>query len=113
MRTLNRAAFIIRPRQPYLQWAASIDDDAPSAAAELHKGVSIYLVPEHPTGTAETPPLEEYYEAIFAIELEAWSTDEGDWPKDRGLDTFNAWFQVLGESMVIDLAEEAVEVEET
>jgi hypothetical protein len=102
MRTLNRAAFIIRPREPYLRWAASIDDDAPAAAEELHKGISVYLVPEHPTGTAETPPLEHYYAAIFEMELEAWSTDEGDWPQDRDC-----------ESMVIDLAEDAVEVEET
>ena len=29
MRTLNRAAFVVTPKEPYLRWAASLGEDAP------------------------------------------------------------------------------------
>ena len=47
---------------------------APQGAESLEGRVLVYLVPEHPSGEAETPPLEDYYSEIFESEQEAWST---------------------------------------
>ncbi len=112
VRTINRSALVVRPRQRFLRWAASLDAKAAGHAKALESRVAIYLVPEDPNGEGESPPLEEYFEGIFARELEAWSTDEWQWPIRRDLATFREWFDVTAESMVVDLGTGPVRVEE-
>jgi hypothetical protein len=68
---VNRAALIVRPRKPYLDWAAGLDDAAPKHAKGLEKRISIYLVGEDPEGKEETAPLKRYFKQIFETEL-AW-----------------------------------------
>lgn len=110
-RCINRAAIVVRPRQPYLDWAAGLDEDAPQHAKGLEKRVSIYLVAEDPAGKEETAPLEDYYEEIFETELAAWWTSENDWPETRTFKMFHEWFEVVGESVVTDLESTLIEVE--
>lgn len=44
-RTINRAGLIVRPKQPYVDWANSVEDDGPRAnLQELQASPSIYLV---------------------------------------------------------------------
>jgi hypothetical protein len=112
MRTINRSVLIVRPRGPYLTWAAGLDLDEDTAAETLRSRVAIYLVAEDPAGESETPPLEGYFTRIFECELEAWLTDRAEWPKQRDLVTFEAWFDVVGESIVFDLEDEAILTEE-
>jgi hypothetical protein len=112
VRTINRAALVVRPREPYLRWAASLDEKTPEHANDLASSVSVYLVPEDPEGEEETPPLEDYFTRIFEHELEAWWTDPAQWPPRRGIATFLEWFDVVGDSMVIDLGRGPVRVEE-
>ena len=112
MATINRSAFILRPREPYLRWAAGLDEDAPAAAEALRGRSTVYLVPEDPEGEAETPPLEEYFEDLFELELAAWSEDEPRWPERRDLETFLEWFDVQGQSVVMDLGEDDIVVED-
>lgn len=109
---VNRAAFVVRPREPYLKWAASLDEDAPGAAEGLIDRASVYLVAEDPRGQTETPPIEDYFEVIFEAELGGWSLDEGLWPQSRELDRFHEWFDVTSQSVVVDLEANALEVEE-
>ena len=44
-----------------------------------------------------------HFEAIFEDELASWHTRERDWPAQRDLPTFLAWFEVHIHSMVIDM----------
>jgi len=74
--------------------------------------MSVYLVPEHRTGTEETTPLSRYFRQLFELELEAWSRDETTWPARRDLKMFRRWFDVVGESMVVDLGSGDLLVEE-
>ncbi len=112
MRKMNRAAFVVRPREPYLRWAAGVDEDAPAEARSLAGRAAVYLVPEDPTGREETPPLADYFEEIFRVELESWDTEERGWPPVRDLKIFLEWFEVVGQSMVVDLGEDEPELEE-
>ena len=100
---INRAVLVIRPRKPYLDWAAGIDEEAPEHAKTLENKVSIYLVGEDPKGKQETAPLDGYFKKIFEEELAAWSIDKGDWPKGRTLELFLQWFDVARESVATDL----------
>lgn len=78
----------------------------------LRSRIAIYLVPEDPSGQAETLPLRDFFATIFRAELEAWSTDELEWPEHRDFPTFQAWFEVAGESIVVDLSTGPLEVED-
>jgi hypothetical protein len=112
MKTINRAALIVRPKEPYLRWAASVDEDSSADAGSLRDHVSIYLVAEDPRGEQETAPLENYYERIFEAELEGWYLDENKWPEPRDLKMFMEWFDARGESLVVDLEASNLGVEE-
>ena len=102
-RWINRAADIVRPGRPYVEWASRLDDEASEHAKGLEKRVSIYLVGEDPDEKEETAPLDRYYKKIFEAELAALWTDRGDWPKERTLELFLQWFDVARESLVTDL----------
>ena len=108
MRMINRSAFVVTSRTPYREWVQSHGGDP----AEETGLVSVYLVPEDSAGEDETPPLKDFYVRIFEAELEAWTTDVDTWPETRDLATFNAWFSVVGESVIVDLGEGSIEVEE-
>lgn len=103
LRTINRAAVVVQYREPFLRWAASVDDEASPLAETLPSDISVYLVPEDPNEEQETAPLNEFFLDIFERELEGWCTDESLWPVLRDLATFQEWFEVTGESVVVDL----------
>jgi len=112
MKSVNRSAFVIRFKEPYLQWAASLDPTDADIADDLRKHASVYFVPEDPRGEKETAPLADYFRAIFELELEAWCADPSLWPPVRDLGTFEQWFEVVGESVVIDLATSKLRAED-
>ena len=112
MRVINRGAFVVRPRDPYLRWAAALDDDPADATDDLRERVAIYLVPEDPQGESETPPIEDSYQHIFELELEAWCRDQAQWPEKRDRTTFREWFEIAEESVVVDLGADEIEIEE-
>ncbi len=112
MRTIDRAALIVRHRQPYLRWASGIDTAARLHAVALKDHVSVYLVPEDPEGVREAPPLTEFFLQIFEAELEKWCPDEALWPPGRDFRTFKAWFDVTAQSMVVDLGWTRIKQEE-
>lgn len=103
IKTINRSAFIIRPKEPYLRWAAGVDGAAAADTHVLRGRTSVYLVPEDPDGAEETPPLADYFEDIFTSELLAWCRDSTAWPRERNLEMFRDWFEVSGQSVVVDL----------
>ncbi len=104
MKTINRAALLVRPKEPYIEWAANVGETARVAAQELRGNTSVYLVPEELTGRNEAAPLKHYFERIFEAELEAWHTDPSGWPQNRDFKTFKQWFDVYPQSVVLDLA---------
>lgn len=103
MRLINRAALLVRPKEPYVAWAKSIDAEAGELAKSLSEQTSVYLVAEDPAGEEESAPLDQYFDQIFEIELEGWCTDPKRWPPHRDLATFLQWFEVQAHSMPVDL----------
>ena len=97
---LNRAALIVRPKQPYLDWAVSVDDSGivPDGSGER----TVYLVPGYEDDEEAKRLLELIYADIFENELCGWHTDEAAWPKKRDLETFLAWFTIELHSVVED-----------
>jgi hypothetical protein len=101
---LERDAFIVIPKEPYIQWAASIDSDSPAAAKDIIGERTIYLVTNDILNVNVPSLIEDYYSRIFVQELESWSTDESTWPRSRDRETFDRWFDVVHASSVFDMS---------
>lgn len=100
---LNRAALIARPAQPFLDWAASLDDTGflPSADGEQ----SVYLVPRFDDDEELQGVLEQAWPEIFERELFGWHTIEEEWPKDRTFEMFLEWFSIEFHTIIDDLCD--------
>lgn len=103
LRFVNRSALLVRPREPFIEWAKSIDPEADHLAVSLRGETSVYLVAEDPAGEEESAPVEQYYEQVFELELENWCTDPERWPPHRDYAMFLQWFDVQANSMLVDL----------
>jgi hypothetical protein len=104
MKMVNRAAFIITPKEPYIEWAGSIDADSAAAVKGIVGEHTIYLASDDIIDGSDPPLIEDHFSRIFDQELEAWSLDESTWPKRRDRETFERWFDVVLVSSVFDLS---------
>ncbi len=113
IRLLNRTAVTIIPRQPYIDWANSIDDNWPKYDLdEPDNEYTVYLIDETGDNTAARRIVQRHCAFIFEYELAAWCVDEDTWPPKRDWRTFKQWFEVQINSMVIDLGKRLLLIEE-
>ena len=100
---LNRGVLIVVPAQPYLDWAAGLDDSGivPSVDDEH----TVYLVPEFEDDDEREHVLKLVWPEVFERELDGWHTDESAWPQNRTLAMFKKWFHVQMHSVVEDLCD--------
>ncbi len=110
---INRSVIMVNPKAPYIDWANGLDDDGPklSLSDSPHER-TIYLVDEIEFNRDFDKVIDEHYSKIFEHELYSWHLAEEDWPQDRGRDVFNEWFELETHSLVLDLCDYIVEVEE-
>jgi hypothetical protein len=100
---LNRSVLIVRPKQPFLDWAAGLDESGlvPNVEGEQ----TAYLVPEFDDDEEAQQVLEEVFAEVFERELFGWHTDEAVWPENRDLALFMQWFEIELHSVVEDLCD--------
>ena len=100
---LNRSVLLVRPKQPFLDRAAGLDDSGivPNVEGEQ----TVYLVPEIEDDDHADRVLKRVYAEVFERELYGWHTDEAAWPKNRTLSLFRKWFEVEMHSVVEDLCD--------
>lgn len=98
---INRGVLIVRPRQPFLDWAAGLDDSG--LLPDVEGEQTVYLIPDFGTSDEAEEIIEEVYAEIFERELYGWHTIERDWPENRTLETFREWFTIELHSVVEDL----------
>ena len=100
---LNRAVLIVRPKQPYLDWAAQLDDSG--VVPEVEGEQTVYLIPGFEDDNEARRVLEDVYAEVFERELDAWHTDESAWPPNRDFEMFQQWFKIELHSVVEDLCD--------
>ena len=100
---VNRGVLIVRPRQPFLDWAAQLDDSG--LVPNFEGEETAYLVPEFENDDDAERILRLVYSEVFERELYSWHTDESAWPKNRGLAVFRKWFEIERHSIVEDLCD--------
>ena len=109
----NRAAIIVRPKAPFIEWVRSAGGDSSHITTrEIRDEPNVYLVQDSEMDSEKNQVIADNYINIFEEELFGWITDEAAWPNNRDLKTFKQWFQVDFHTMVLDLGDEDYLVEE-
>ena len=100
---INRGALLIRPKQPFLDWAEGLDDSGflPDVEGEQ----TVYLIPSFEMEDEAWEMVEEIFPVVFENELAGWHMDESAWPKDRDFAMFQQWFSIELHSIVEDLCD--------
>lgn len=118
--TLNRGMVMLRYKQPFLDWANAADPNPRAfTLEELNDDGEIFLIP---SGESLVDPIESAEDAVMWVEkrwrmffehaLGDWLTDESLWPQKRTLKMFREWFAVEYRSMVWDMVDEPLAVED-
>ncbi len=101
--TINRSALIIRPKQPYIDWANSFDDGPEASVEQLPKDHSIYLVDCIDELADIDLLVQDHWEWIFQEQLNGWMRDSDLWPEEMTREMFLEWFDCELSTMIWDM----------
>lgn len=111
--TINRSVAIIKPKQPYVDWANQLPDaNRKTSLSYLQKDCTVILIPEYDNEEGSKKYIDKIAKDIFEDELFSWCTNEDWWPQNRTKAMFWKWFDVEPQFEVIDPSEEAIMKEE-
>jgi len=101
---LNRAALILRYKQPFVDWTAAAD---PSPASHTFTLAEV----EDEDELAEW--LARHHAELFEQELNGWYTDPALWPRDRSLEKLQEWCSFELHTVVVDAGESPLQDDES
>ena len=110
MEYVDRMALLVRPKQPYIEWANSFDGGGPQYESTQHSA-KIYLIDEVTDPSDVKKVVRRYWRDIFEEELNAWMRTPEVWPNRRTLGVFLQWFDVKVCDMVTDLGSLPIQYE--
>jgi hypothetical protein len=109
MDVINRAVAIIKPRQPYLDWAKSIPGPADDVTLdEMRTDCTAILIPDFDDPAETEVFITAMAAELFEMELDAWDHDPESWPDNRDYEMFRRWFDVEIHSMVLDAPDDEI-----
>ena len=110
---LNRSAILVIPKQPYADWANSLDDDGPRfQISEANDDLTVFLGPDFDTVDEIEAVVSKHFDFFFEYCLSGWSTDPAQWPKRRTRRMFREWFEIRIHTMVEDVVNAPYELED-
>jgi len=109
---LNRSGFLIRAKQPYLNWINASAPSDPRLADLKQVGETLYLVPTSDDAEEEAEVLKQVFHDIFCRELEGWCRDVSRWPQKRTLPLFREWFDITSIDVIEDVGHGPIENDE-
>lgn len=109
MKLLNRSAFAVIPKQPFVNWANSLEQDDEGlnqtlSLEEHQREGTVYLIDEVESDTDFDSALVAHWATIFENELAAWDEMADAWPEPRSQELFAEWFEVKPQVMALDLS---------
>ena len=104
---INRAAVILKYREPAVRWINEADpsnDDAGVVIESANEEATVYLISDE---DADDPAavnrwIERNFEELFGSELNSWCTDPELWPQDRTIQLFRSWFDIECHTTIVD-----------
>jgi hypothetical protein len=113
MRTWNRTAVVVVPKQPFLEWLQSVDEISSTITLEdLAKEPTVYLLPETGSDLQAERRLAEVCHEIFEEELNGWYCAPATMAFRPGQAQFSRWFAYSIHSMIVDLCDNPLVSEE-
>ena len=110
---VNRAIIVVKPREPFLDWANSVDDEIKTMTIEeMEDDSAVFLIQDFERDEEKEEILQKHYKAIFEAALNGWVIDKSLWPEKRDYSTFKQWFQIVFHSIVFDLQDDDYLIEE-
>ena len=101
---INRAALILKAKQPFVQWINESGPKDPASQvsmAEINEDRTVYLI-----DSLDAENLDHWIALncanLFESELEDWITDQSLWPPSRDLPVFREWFAIECHTVLID-----------
>ena len=110
---LNRTVLILAYKQPFLDWLNAAEQNPLSLTLEM-LGIDndSFLIPQFDDPRHAVKWAEERWSFLFDSILFDWATEESMWPENRSLKMFLEWFDIDVHSMVWDLVNEPLLVED-
>lgn len=113
MRTINRNLFIVKPKEPFIEWINRVlKRDPPFILEQFIRDCTTYLIPESMSEEDAFQYIQSYKTHLFAVELNTWDKDQRTWPKGRTTAMFDHWFDLEFHSMIYDLDESPLTLSE-
>lgn len=112
MTPINRSVAIVRPKQPFVDWANQLPDAGNAISLHsLQSDCLTILIPEYAKENEAKVYIDLIYEEIFEEELSGWCGQESWWPQDRTEALFWQWFEMEFHSIVMDSCESDIDKE--
>ena len=113
MHQINRTVIVVKAKEPFLKWTQRLPDPLEGLTLDrLHNDCHAYLFPLWDTHEEREALLAEVYDFLFVQELYGWHRDDREFPRNRTFAMFLEWFDVEFHSIVVDLLDEDILVEE-
>lgn len=111
MKLLNRSAFAVVPKQPFVDWANNLEADHEGynetlSLTDHQREGTVYLVGEVQSDADFQNAIGQFWSKMFENELAAWDEMADAWPDNRTQEMFLAWFELKPQVMTIDLVSE-------
>jgi hypothetical protein len=107
---INRAAVIVRLKEPFIQWineADPLDSRTKLTYEEANEDRTVYLIDD-----GEAEHIEEWialnFMQLFESELEDWYTEPSLWPKNINRELFDAWCELECHTVIVDTVGEDI-----
>ena len=114
LRQINRAAILVRPKEPFINWLRSVAhyEDLPDGEFEdfvqfVSRRMGPYLISKEDTEQAGDRVVKRYFEQIFKNELTKVYWERHNWPDVTSYDVFREWFSVTTVDRVLDFSDSA------
>lgn len=107
---LNRSVAIIKPKQPFVDWANSVvDEDEQHSIADFITDCSVILLPVVDSDEDAEALIKDMFQDLFELELSSWIVIDEMWPENITYKMFMEWFDVEFHSIVFDSLKDDIE----
>lgn len=100
---INRAAMMLTPKMPFVEWIKSVDADLEKT---FIKETNTYLLNE--TIDDLDKWLQKKFDVFFMLELAEWHSVKKEWPMKRTYKMFSEWFEVSLSTSVYDMVKKPI-----
>ena len=109
---INRSVAIIKPKQPFVDWANSVGNEKDQySISDFSTDCSVILLPVVDSDEHAEAFIKDIFQDLFELELSSWMADDDTWPEKINYKMFLEWFDVEYHSMVFDSLKDDIEKE--